>query len=47
MLPCTDGAAVVDVDPDESSMGLVVIEPNRVAKIRFKLGICYQYASIE
>lgn len=35
-----------DVDPDVvSSMDLVAIEPNRVPKVRFRLGICYRFVS--
>lgn len=50
LLLFTDVAAVDAIDaanPDVSSTDLVAIEPNRVPKIRFKLGICYRFVAIE
>lgn len=49
LLLFTDVAAVdaIDGNPDVSSTDLVAIEPNRVPKIRFKLGICYRFVAIE
>lgn len=39
--------SVVDVNPDVSSADLVAIEPNNVPNVRFRLGICYRFVSIE